>query len=219
MILTQVTLNDRHARTRAMLGNHYLLHQLLSTCLEGRAAPSGRAYQWVLEDDDLTMRPRVLLLTDQAVDAAAFDQAAPGCVLDVRARPYRLPEQVHAGDTLAFKVRANTTRNTYPNATPDRRGRPKRVALLATDEQRTWLKRTGTRAGFTVLSADVLRSEPLPLRKQGVTMCVHAVTFTGQLRVTDPAALQNAVRRGLGPAKGFGLGLLLLSFGARSACE
>lgn len=219
MILTQVTLNDRHGRARAMLGNHYLLHQLLSTCLEGHAAPGGRAYQWVLEDDDLTMRPRVLLLTDQAVDAAAFERAAPGCVLDVRARPYRLPGQVQAGDALAFKVRVNTTRNTYPNATPDRRGRPKRVALLTAGEQRTWLSRAGTRAGFTVLNADVHRSEPLPLRKQGVAMCVHAVTFTGQLRVTDPAAFQNAVRRGLGPAKGFGLGLLLLSFVTRSACE
>ena len=42
-------------------------------------------------------------------------------------------------------------------------------------------------------------------------LTLFGVRFDGVLAVTDPDALTGAVRQGIGPAKGFGFGLLSLA--------
>ncbi|MEU5242668.1 type I-E CRISPR-associated protein Cas6/Cse3/CasE [Streptomyces asoensis] len=45
----------------------------------------------------------------------------------------------------------------------------------------------------------------------GPRVTVSTATFQGRLRVTDPDALRNALLTGIGPAKGYGQGLLTLA--------
>ncbi|MFD9029301.1 type I-E CRISPR-associated protein Cas6/Cse3/CasE [Streptomyces parvulus] len=59
-----------------------------------------------------------------------------------------------------------------------------------------------------VVSRDILR---FTKRKDGPPVTLSTVTFEGRLRVTDPDALRSALLGGIGPAKGYGQGLLTLA--------
>ncbi|GAA3208947.1 type I-E CRISPR-associated protein Cas6/Cse3/CasE [Streptomyces thermocoprophilus] len=60
----------------------------------------------------------------------------------------------------------------------------------------------------TVVDRDILRFNK---RKDGPRVTLSTATFEGRLRVTDPDALRAALLGGIGPAKGYGQGLLTLA--------
>jgi CRISPR system Cascade subunit CasE len=47
--------------------------------------------------------------------------------------------------------------------------------------------------------------------RQGQTVTLTTAVFEGRLDVTDPIALRHALTHGIGPAKGYGCGLLTLA--------
>src|SRR5262249_52889455 len=110
-----------------------------------------------------------------------------------------------AGQRLCFRLRAN------PTVKRDGRRRP----LLEEGEQRAWFDRKGAAAGFRVVRAEVTPEGASCGRQpaQGGTLTLphHAVRFDGLLAVTDPGRLRQALRTGIGSAKGFGFGLLSLA--------
>jgi CRISPR system Cascade subunit CasE len=115
-----------------------------------------------------------------------------------------------------------------------------RVAHRTVAQQLQWLVRQSERHGFTipgatatppapglqtdssepeapsspagpavaVVSRDILR---FTKRKDGPRVTLSTATFEGRLRVTDPDALRSALLGGIGPAKGYGQGLLTLA--------
>lgn len=60
----------------------------------------------------------------------------------------------------------------------------------------------------SLIARDVLRFNK---RTNGPRVTVSTATFQGRLHVTDPGALRNALLAGIGPAKGYGQGLLTLA--------
>ncbi len=91
-----------------------------------------------------------------------------------------------------------------------------REAELVHEAASAWLVRRGERHGFTI-EQETLRvdgyethrfAKPNEDRKQAVA--ITTCDFEGVLRVLEPEALLAAVRQGIGPAKGFGCGLMLL---------
>ena len=110
----------------------------------------------------------------------------------------------------------------------------KRHPLLKEEEQVAWLQRKGAQNGFELvpvqltandwmdLSTEEDYSQPAEVQVvsrgmltgkksdgQGVMGLSHyAVEFDGILRVTDSAKFVAGVKQGIGPAKGFGFGLL-----------
>ncbi|CAL9659274.1 type I-E CRISPR-associated protein Cas6/Cse3/CasE [Streptomyces sp. enrichment culture] len=60
----------------------------------------------------------------------------------------------------------------------------------------------------TIVSRDTLRFRKRP---DGPRVTLSTATFEGRLRVTDPDALRTALLGGIGPAKGYGQGLLTLA--------
>jgi CRISPR system Cascade subunit CasE len=66
------------------------------------------------------------------------------------------------------------------------------------------------RAGpaVTIVSRDILR---FTKRRDGPRVTLSTATFEGRLKVTDPDALRAALLGGIGPAKGYGQGLLTLA--------
>ena len=106
-----------------------------------------------------------------------------------------------------FQLRANPTKRENVSR--------KRMPLLTPEEQRAWLQRKATTAGFTV-DEESLRTVPegrswFRIEKQDRRGIHHAVEFEGVLSVADPALFQLAFARGIGSAKGFGFGLLALA--------
>ncbi|MEV4505870.1 type I-E CRISPR-associated protein Cas6/Cse3/CasE [Streptomyces klenkii] len=62
--------------------------------------------------------------------------------------------------------------------------------------------------GVSIVSRDILRFHK---NRNGPRVTLSTATFEGQLRVTDPDALRAALLGGIGPAKGYGQGLLTLA--------
>jgi CRISPR system Cascade subunit CasE len=110
-------------------------------------------------------------------------------------------------DRFRFLLRAN----------PTVKHEGKRNGLLDGDQQRAWLLRKASQAGFAVDpdSLVVLAVRPrVSRRSRQIDPEPHthlAVDFSGLLCVTAPAAFREAFIRGIGPAKAYGFGLLSLA--------
>ncbi|MEV6483309.1 type I-E CRISPR-associated protein Cas6/Cse3/CasE [Streptomyces sp. NPDC051576] len=146
------------------------------------------------------------------------------------AKPVQRPQKPSDEQTARLKARTDTP--AAPGTPAGHRGF--RVAHRTADQQRGWLLKQADRHGFTVPSlpapdpAPGLRIDeqmtPAPAvslvahdilrftkRTGGARISISTVTFQGRLRVTDTHALRNALLTGIGPAKGYGQGLLTLA--------
>jgi CRISPR system Cascade subunit CasE len=125
-----------------------------------------------------------------------------------------IPESYFTRSRYAFQLCANPTRKVTKLASdgsPTKNGR--RVPLCTRAELVDWLKRKGADGGFSI-DEDTLRSFSRGreyFEKNGQRGLHSAVEFEGALTVQDPAKLHESFRRGIGPAKAFGFGLLVIA--------
>lgn len=116
------------------------------------------------------------------------------------------------GQRLAFLLTANpikTIADAERDAKPGKKSDRCRVPLIREDDQREWLLRK-LAAGAEVEAANVLPHPPLYFRKGSRGGKLVTVTFEGVLRVRESDALVTLLESGVGPAKAFGCGLLLV---------
>lgn len=122
----------------------------------------------------------------------------------------------------AFDLRVNPTKalvQREADGSPKRkvngkRASGKRVPLVAKEELRSWIDRKASESGFRVSEAKPLEIGPTVdfwFRKKGTPGVHGGVQFRGILEVTDPARFAASWKYGIGSAKAFGFGLLLLS--------
>ncbi len=104
------------------------------------------------------------------------------------------PQQV-----LRFRLRANPT--------VKRNG--KREGLYHESEQLSWIQRKAANNGFRLLDIG-MKARKIEVNGDA-PLCLLSVQFDGVLQALDPDKVINALRRGIGPAKAFGLGLLSLT--------
>jgi CRISPR system Cascade subunit CasE len=107
-------------------------------------------------------------------------------------------------DTYRFQLKANPTLR--------RSADKRRLAIYDEVKLRAWLTRKAESAGLAV-DADALEVG-VPVNemfdKNGHRVKHVAVDFAGVLRVTDRNRFTHSFRSGIGSAKGFGYGLLML---------
>lgn len=155
---------------------------------------------------------------------------SPGWAVETK----RYEPAVRAGDRLAFELRANPTRR-HKNADGSDNGARHDVVMDAKHRLRTaggkatltvpepelvqaegtrWLADRAQRHGFRFepghVRADGYRQHRFEKPSGGKPLRISSVDFTGRLEVTDPIPFIEALRAGIGPAKGFGFGLLMV---------
>ncbi len=89
----------------------------------------------------------------------------------------------------------------------------KRLTLMDEESQMEWLQRKASRHGFLVRDDIPLEiDKPIDhhFKRKGTKGLHIGVRFQGVLQVTDQTAFKKAFREGIGTAKGFGFGLLLI---------
>ncbi len=101
-----------------------------------------------------------------------------------------------------FQLRANPT---FRRASDHRR-----LALFDETKIREWFVRKLADAGSEVQDLDVTAPHKLQFQKDRDLGTVSSVDASGILLVRDEAAFRKAFDAGIGPAKGFGFGLLML---------
>ncbi len=150
----------------------------------------------------------------------------------LEARPYSLALQ--RGDRIDFRLRVNAT-----CTSPEGRGRTdivrREMLRFPTSghvhDQRLaaarvaapdWMVSQGVRSGFAVgePAQDIMVKQyhvMRALRKSGQPAVFGVLDLEGTLQVTDPVQLCGAVAAGLGRARAFGCGLMLLGCGSAIA--
>lgn len=208
-----------HEWTRGAYAEHQWLWRFLP-------APPGSPRSFLFRRRDVEGLPRFYVVSER-------EPQAPSPHWQVQSKPYA-PELV-AGDRLAFELRANpvvTTRQA--NGKParhdvvmqektrllklrglacwsdwsaaDRPALPELVQATCSD----WLQARCLRLGIT-LDPATLRVEGYEQhRGKGGDLRISTVDFRGHLQVTDAEALRQALFTGVGHAKAFGCGLLLV---------
>ncbi len=116
------------------------------------------------------------------------------------------------GQRLAFLLTANpvrTIKDAEAEQKPGKRRDTCRVPLIQEDQQRAWLARKFAGAA-EIEAVSLLPHQPLFFRRGNRAGKLVTLSFEGVLRVQDPAQLVGLLENGIGPAKAFGCGLLLV---------
>jgi CRISPR system Cascade subunit CasE len=126
-----------------------------------------------------------------------------------------LLDRLEPGQRWAFRLRANPVRSgrkTEDSTTTQRFGH------LTSAQQLGWLTARTAGAGFEIPTggldqpeAAVVHREVLRFDRRGAQVTLSTATYEGALVVIDPVALRHTLTHGLGPAKGYGCGLLTLA--------
>jgi CRISPR system Cascade subunit CasE len=202
---------------RILKANDYGLHQSLWELFPND--PQARR-DFLFRQDDVKRWPVFYLLS-------AREPRGDHNVFRVETKPYQ--PRLAAGETLSFSLRANPvhTRKTG-GGNPKQRKRDdvvmhlkRRLAAdapdalpsqteLAQEAGEGWLLRQAERHGFEVLSVRADNYRQLRLRARNKDIRLSTLDFTGLLRVADKEAFGQALIQGIGPAKAFGCGLLLV---------
>jgi CRISPR system Cascade subunit CasE len=131
-------------------------------------------------------------------------------------RPYAaLLDRLRSGDRWAFRLTANPVRSRRKTEDATR---SQRFGHVTAAQQTTWLLDRAGHHGFMV--PDGHGKEPdvavhgrrtWRFTREGRAVTLATAIFEGRLEVNDPAGLRQALTHGIGPAKGYGCGLLTLA--------
>ena len=155
-------------------------------------------------EDNPTGRPARLLVQSRRAPEAASELVVVGT------REFQ-PQPV-AGQRLAFLLTANpvkTITDMQREAKPGKQSEKCRVPIIKEEDQREWIARKLASAG-EIEAASILPRAPIHFRKGNRGGKLAMTTFDGVMQVLDPIALTSLLENGVGPAKGFGCGLLLV---------
>lgn len=138
--------------------------------------------------------------------------------------PWCPPEQFAAKEiapsffshsTYAFDLRANPTKRLSTKDTGgEQRKHGKRIPLMQPDDLRAWLDRKAEAGGFRIRYDRPLEIGPMVenhFRRDGQSAYHGGVQFRGMLEVTNREKFIATYHAGIGSAKSFGFGLLLLA--------
>lgn len=208
-----------HRELARMLDNPYYQHQRLWTLFD---QPPGSTRPFLFHHQLDAARP------GQAAFwmISTLQPQAPEPGWTIRSKPYH--PAFRAGQRLAFQLRVNPSVKRLGTNGKSQRYDPIALALQAlpalqraAERQRwihrelaPWLAARGATYGFD-LEIDrtvVLRYEPLrfPGGRSGREIRLSVADFRGVLRVRDPLRFGEAAIAGVGHARGFGCGALLL---------
>lgn len=120
-----------------------------------------------------------------------------------------------SGQRLRFLLIANPIKTIHDEAgrkTADGETKKCRVPLIREEDQRLWIERKfQDSASFEKLTID-----PMPLlrfykKKEERAGKIQPVSFQGVLNVKNAEGIEDLIKKGIGPAKAFGCGLLSLA--------
>ncbi|SFT37175.1 type I-E CRISPR-associated protein Cas6/Cse3/CasE [Halomonas saccharevitans] len=216
---------SRESLFEIMGGGAYAAHQLLWQLFPGHDGARPFLFRQEMEEGDagLNKAPKGLPLFYVLSDR---EPAASLGLLEVQCKPFA--PALAAGDQLAFRLRANPT---VAKSVAGKRGQRADVMMAAkkpfSPEQRTseecaramdqaardWLKTRAEGAGFRLpVTPEIGAYRQHELNKPGRRDAIQfsSVDYEGLLEVTEPERLIETLAHGLGRAKAFGCGLMLL---------
>jgi CRISPR system Cascade subunit CasE len=219
--LSRVKLNPARRAGRSVLGSPQVMHAAVLASFPGRLAD--RTPERVLWRLDLGDGEALLYVVspEEPDFTHLIEQAGWPTLQTWESRDYApLLDRLAVGQRWAFRLTANPTRSR-----PAKDGAPsQRFGHVTVAQQQSWLVSRAVRGGFEVPAVPGPDGEGRPengfvvrnrtvdrFRRGDSTVTLARATFDGQLIVRDPALLRSTLVGGLGPAKGYGCGLITLA--------
>ena len=185
------------------LSNPAMFHGAISQAFEGKRPHALWRIDWL-------KGARYLLLlsdTEPNLDRAIAEYGV-GIPAEVKCYDALL-SSIEEGATYHFRLRANPTYTTIVPGT--KRGRV--CAHSTVENQRQWFIEQGKKHGFVAdyQFFDVAESNWYRFgKKSGNRVTLLAVTYEGRLTVTDVTLFREAITKGIGRGKAYGMGLLTI---------
>jgi len=202
--LSQIWVN-RDVAARQLLSDTYAWHQALWAAFPGK---DGELRQFLFRVDDQHQKFRVLLVSP---DRPVVPDWGMWETKEVVA-------SFLSHKTYRFQLRANpTVKRIVHDEDGSKKKNGRRTGIYDEAGLRAWLDRKAEQSGFVVEECVV--APPMVSffvnrqRKRGKH---NSVDFQGFLRVIDHGAFERAFHRGIGSAKAFGFGMLMLQPIARA---
>lgn len=216
MYLTQFEINGARRGTRQLLSSPQRMHAAVLSCFTNAERDPTSAGRVLWRVDQRGTQTLLYLTSPHRPDLTCLAEQAGWPTKETwRIGDYtRLLDRLATGDEWAFRLTANPVHNVRKDAAED----TKRVGHVTVAQQETWLITRSERLGFAITTGDHKQSELIvrdrrihKFHRDGRTVTLSTATYEGRLTVTDPAALRTALTHGIGPAKGYGCGLLTLA--------
>ena len=205
--LTQ-SLLDYATAARLRLRDIYDWHQAAWKAFPGR---DGRQRDFLTRLDRLDEQEQFRLLIVSPVEPIRPDWC-PAEPETWKTKP--IPDTYFSRRLYRFRLRANPTKKIRVDK-PDggRKLNGRRVPLCTREELAAWIRRKGEAGGFAVHedALRILRLGREAFEKKGMRGIHSAVEFEGALEVTDAKQFYETFTSGIGSAKAFGFGLLVLA--------
>lgn len=207
LYLSRLTLNPRSRQAQSELRDPYEMHRTLSKAFgEGDDAQAAARYLFRVDESP----QGALTILVQSRTQPAWDRlTAPPDYLREPPQVKPCAPDLRAGQTLAFRLRANPTKREAAPPGEERQGN--RVGLYTEEARLVWLTRKAEAGGFRLCSVTQSSEDPPHCQAKRQQAVFSAVRFEGVLQVLDPAVLQETLAAGIGAGKGFGFGLLSLA--------
>lgn len=197
MYLTRIFVNDMTAAGKRLVDN-YRWHKAL---WEAFAASGNNDRPFLSRIDRMQNRYLVYLLSETLPEHPEWGEwdtkKISGNFLD--------------NHSYRFQLRANpTVKRVIRDENGERKKNGQRTAIYHTDELNQWIQNKSVKHGFVVKNLDIDPPIRHPFRKKGKSGVHVGVDFRGILSVKDKQLFENAFENGIGPAKAFGFGMLVL---------
>ncbi|OLF09064.1 type I-E CRISPR-associated protein Cas6/Cse3/CasE [Actinophytocola xinjiangensis] len=216
MYLTQFEINPVRRGARSLLSSPQRMHAAVLAAFTAEEREPTDAGRILWRVDQRGTQTLLYLASPHRPDLTHLvEQAGWPTKTTWRSGDYqRLLDRLIAGEQWAFRLTANPVHSGRKEGA----GRSQRFGHVTAAQQHGWLTGRAERHGFAIVTGDhkepdlIVRDRKIVrFARQGRQVSIATATFEGRLTVTDPDALRNALTRGIGPAKGYGCGLLTLA--------
>ena len=228
MYLTRMPINKARRGATRLLASPQLMHAAVLSSFPPDAVLEDETRGRVLwRVDETGPHVHLYVVSPEKPDLTALvEQAGWPLASTWETKDYRpLIDRIHKGDEFRFSLVANPVHDVRQAS-----GKSKRLPHVTAAQQEDWLRGKGKRLGFEIVTIPLEQAtadgEPTVVdapqiavsdrrdrrfRRGEGTVTLRTARFDGILRVTDAEAFRIALGHGVGPAKGYGCGLLTVS--------
>ncbi|WP_033441491.1 type I-E CRISPR-associated protein Cas6/Cse3/CasE [Saccharothrix sp. NRRL B-16314] len=217
MYLTRFEINAARRDARALLASPQKLHAAVMASFPTTTAVPDSDGRVLWRIDRRQHQVMLYLVGPQRPDLTHLvEQVGWPTTHEWDTRDYRaLLDRLDAGQEWAFRLKANPVSSRRKNADSTR---SQRFGHVTVAQQSEWLLRRTERHGFTIPTGEhkepdvaVRERETLSFARQGTDVTLSTAVFEGRLHISNPDSLRATLVNGIGPAKGYGCGLLTLA--------
>lgn len=221
MYLTSFDINRARRGAQKLLGSPHAMHAAVLSSFPPTAVqvgPDGGRILWRV--DTSPRATRLYVASPERPDLTALvEQAGWPTAATWQTSAYEpFLSSLVEGSVWGLRLLANPTRAVPPARvdTASTTARGKRVAHVTAEQQLGWFVSRAESIGLDVVGPQgptvaVTAREVRKFRRENAQVTLSTARFDGVARITDVTLLRQAMRAGIGPAKGYGCGLLTLA--------